>query len=51
MYVFPVDDHAALPPLWKRWAVPSPAPIDVPAAEIADHRDDWLREWSDVTAR
>ena len=51
MYVFPIDDRAALPPLWERWAVPSPAPIDVPASDIAANRDDWLREWSDVTAQ
>ena len=51
MYVFPVDDEAALPPLWKQWAEPAPAPIDVPAAEIATKRDEWLRAWSDVTAR
>ena len=51
MYVFPVDDEVALPPLWARWAEPAPAPIDVPPAEIAENRDDWLREWSDVTAR
>ena len=51
MYVFPVDDEATLPPLWKRWAEPAPAPIDLPAADIARNRDDWLRAWSDVTAR
>jgi thiamine transport system substrate-binding protein len=51
MYVFPVDDEAALPRLWKRWAEPSPSPIDVPAAEVVANRDEWLRAWSDVTAR
>ena len=51
MYVFPVDDEVALPPLWARWAEPAPAPITVPPAEIAANRDTWLREWSDVTAR
>ncbi len=51
MYVFPVDDEVPLPPLWARWAEPATAPIDVPAAEIAANRDDWLREWSDVTSR
>jgi thiamine transport system substrate-binding protein len=51
MYVFPVDGRATLPPLWARWAEPAPDPISVPAAEISEHRDEWLREWSDVTAR
>jgi thiamine transport system substrate-binding protein len=50
MYVFPVDDQADLPPLWARWAEPAPNPISVPAVEIAEHRDEWLRAWSDVTA-
>ena len=51
MYVFPVDDEVTLPPLWERWAEPAPAPIDVPPADIAENRDEWLREWSDVTSR
>ena len=51
MYVFPVDDEVSLPPLWEKWAEPAPAPIDVPPADIAENRDEWLREWSDVTSR
>lgn len=51
MYVVPVDDSAELPPLWARWAQPAPDPISVPATEIAEHRSDWIRAWSDVTAR
>ena len=26
-------------------------PFTVDPAEIAEHRDEWLREWSDVTSR
>ena len=51
MYVYPVDDSVELPPLWAEWADPAPAPYGVPPAAIAANRDDWLREWSDVTAR
>jgi thiamine transport system substrate-binding protein len=51
MYVVPVDDSAELPPLWARWAQPAAEPISVPAADIAAHRSDWIRAWSDVTAR
>ena len=51
MYVVPVDDSVELPPLWDKWAQPAADPISVPAAEIAQHRSDWIREWSDVTAR
>jgi len=50
MYVYPVDDGAALPTLWKRWAEPAPDPLVVDPAEIAAQRDDWIREWSDVTS-
>ena len=50
MYVFPVDDDAELPALWARWAKPAPDPIEVPPADVAAHRDEWLRSWSDVTA-
>ena len=51
MYVFPVDDEVELPALWERWATPAADPIGVPPADIAENRDEWLREWSDVTAR
>lgn len=51
MYVVPVDDTVDLPPLWEKWARPAPHPITVPAEEIAEHRSEWIRAWSDVTAR
>jgi thiamine transport system substrate-binding protein len=51
MYVFPVDDQASLPPEWARFAKVAPKPLTVPAAEIAKHRDEWLREWGDLTSR
>ena len=51
MYVYPVDAAATLPPLWARWAEPALRPVSVPIVEIAEHRDEWLRRWSDVTAR
>jgi thiamine transport system substrate-binding protein len=51
MYVFPVDDRVALPAVWARWAKPAPKPISVRASEIAEHRSEWIREWSDVTSR
>lgn len=50
MYVYPVDDQAPLPPLWARWAEPSPDPIQVAPSTIAGERAQWIREWSDVTS-
>ena len=50
MYVFPVD---------SRWSCRRVAgfaqqptdPYEVDPAQIIEHRDEWLREWSDVTSR
>ncbi|WP_148573951.1 thiamine ABC transporter substrate-binding protein [Nocardioides caldifontis] len=50
MYVFPVDDSVELPPLWAKWAEPAPAPVEVDPEAISEHREEWLREWSDVTS-
>ncbi len=51
MYVFPVDDGAALPADWASYAKVPPHPYTVPAADIAKNRDTWLREWTDLTTR
>jgi thiamine transport system substrate-binding protein len=49
MYVYPVDAAAALPATWQRFAKVAPKPFTVPPAQIAAHRDGWLRRWGDVT--
>jgi thiamine transport system substrate-binding protein len=51
MYVFPVDAAAPLPPDWAKFAVQPEDPYVVDPAEIAENRDAWLTEWSDVTSR
>jgi thiamine transport system substrate-binding protein len=51
MYVFPVDTGVQLPKEWARFAKQPTDPLQVDPADIAEHRDDWLREWSDVTSR
>jgi thiamine transport system substrate-binding protein len=51
MYVFPVDDGAPLPPVWEKFARTAPRPLTLPTADIAQNRDAWLREWSDITTR
>ena len=50
MYVFPVDDSVDLPPLWARWAEPAPDPVEVAPDAVAANREEWLREWSDLTS-
>jgi thiamine transport system substrate-binding protein len=51
MYVFPVDRGAALPAEWAQFAPRPDDPYSVDPAEIAEHRDEWLQQWSDVTSR
>lgn len=51
MYVYPVDTTVALPEGWETWAPTAPDPVDVPAADIAENRTEWLREWRDLTSR
>lgn len=51
MYVYPVDTTVALPEGWATWAPTAPDPVDVPAADIAANRTEWLREWRDLTSR
>lgn len=51
MYVFPVADGVALPKAWARFAVTPDDPYAVDPASIAEHRQDWLTEWTDVTSR
>jgi thiamine transport system substrate-binding protein len=51
MYVYPVDDRVALPKAWSTYARTASKPYTVPPSQIAQHRDAWLREWSDVTSR
>jgi thiamine transport system substrate-binding protein len=51
MYVFPVDDRAELPATWARYAKVADDPFTVPAGEIAANRDDWLRQWGEITSR
>ncbi|RYP88049.1 thiamine ABC transporter substrate-binding protein [Nocardioides guangzhouensis] len=51
MYVFPVADGVVLPKDWERFAVTPDQPYAVDPAAIAEHRQDWLTEWTDVTSR
>lgn len=51
MYVFPVDSTVELPQEWATYAKQPTDPLRVDPADIAEHRDEWLREWSDVTSR
>jgi thiamine transport system substrate-binding protein len=51
MYVFPVDPDIDLPAEWARFAQQPTDPYTVDPAEISSNRDEWLRQWSDLTSR
>ena len=51
MYVFPVASGVELPSEWARFAERPTDPYAVDPAQVDANRDDWLREWSDVTTR
>ncbi|GAA2148518.1 thiamine ABC transporter substrate-binding protein [Nocardioides koreensis] len=51
MYVFPVVDGVKLPSDWARYAVQPTDSYAVDPADVAAHRDEWLRDWSDITSR
>ncbi|WP_110241223.1 thiamine ABC transporter substrate-binding protein [Nocardioides gilvus] len=51
MYVYPVADATEIPDEWAAWA-PSPTdPFVVPPDTIAEQRDTWLKEWTDLATR
>lgn len=51
MYVFPVDSSVELPAEWAKFAQRPEHTYEVDPGSITEHRDEWLREWSDVTSR
>ncbi|QIX28205.1 thiamine ABC transporter substrate-binding protein [Nocardioides sp. JQ2195] len=51
LYVFPVDDSVQLPQAWAKFAEKPTEPIEVSADDIADHRSEWLTEWTDIISR
>jgi thiamine transport system substrate-binding protein len=48
MYMYPVSSAVDLPEEWAQWAPMSDAPLEVPLEDIAEHRDTWVREWTDL---
>lgn len=49
MYMYPASG-AQLPELWAQHAPLATDPLTVEPAIIEQHRDDWVKEWADVTA-
>ncbi len=48
MYMYPVSSAVELPEEWAQWAPLAEEPIEVPLTDVAEHRDAWVREWTDL---
>lgn len=46
MYMYPADETVELPAEWEQFAPLADEPYDVPATEIAEHRDEWIEQWT-----
>jgi thiamine transport system substrate-binding protein len=51
MFVFPVNRDATLPEVFTKWAARPDDPATMSAEEIGEHRDDWIKEWTDIVVR
>ncbi len=51
MYVYPVLPDAALPDAFTKYAVVPPTSLSLPPKDIADNRDRWIDEWTNVVLR
>jgi len=51
MFVFPVNPAAKLPQVFVRWAQIPAEPATLSPAEIAAHRDEWIKAWTEVVLR
>jgi thiamine transport system substrate-binding protein len=51
MYVYPVRSDAAVPDVFTKFAVVPPTSLSLPPKDIADNRDKWIDEWTNVVLR
>ncbi len=51
MFVFPVNPAAALPEVFRKWAVVPADPLTLDPEVIAEGRDAWIDEWTDIVLR
>jgi len=51
MWVFPVNEYAALPDVFGQYAVTADAPAVVSADAIEQNREAWIEAWTDVVLR
>ena len=51
MFVSPVVESAKLPEVYAKWAVPVADPYSIDPADIGEHRDEWIEEWTNIVVR
>jgi thiamine transport system substrate-binding protein len=51
MYVYPTVVGTVLPDVFTTWAVIPKNPYTIPPKEIDAHRDEWIKEWTDIAVR
>ena len=51
MYVFPVVAGAKLPPDFARFAQVAKKPLSLSPDQVAKHRDEWIRQWTETVLR
>jgi len=48
MYMYPADPAVELPADWQKFAPQADAPFEVPPAEVSEHRDEWIEQWTET---
>jgi thiamine transport system substrate-binding protein len=51
MWVFPSSSNAALPQVFEDFALVADQPATVPAADIEQRRESWIKAWTDVVLK
>lgn len=51
LFVFPANEHVALPPVIAEFSVVPAEPLSLDPAAIAEHREDWIETWTDTVLR
>ncbi len=46
MYMYPADETVELPAEWQQFAPLAEDPFEVPPGEVAEHRDEWIEQWT-----
>jgi thiamine transport system substrate-binding protein len=47
MYVYPVSTSVSVPADWAEYAPLSPHPYSLDPGTIAEHRDEYIRTWTE----